>query len=161
MIPLRTAVQLAAVVLLAIVAGIVVVAILRPPSPTAFAGLDRRELLVASEKLTVVVAKDRDRGLMGVRDLGDVDGMLFDYAVPVDPGVNRFWMQGVEIPLDIAFFDGAGVLIGQVAMTLCPAADQEARTCPLYAAPGPFRWALETEAGRFRFEPRANLTGAG
>jgi uncharacterized membrane protein (UPF0127 family) len=70
-------------------------------------------------------------------------------------------MQGVLIPLDIAFFDGDGLLVTQTAMPLCPEADQTERTCPLYAAEGRFRWALETEAGSFRFEPGARLDLAG
>jgi uncharacterized membrane protein (UPF0127 family) len=48
----------------------------------------------------------------------------------------------VPIPLDIAFFDADGHLLGVTRMDPCPA-----EPCPTYPAPGPIRWAIETEAG--------------
>jgi uncharacterized membrane protein (UPF0127 family) len=128
-----------------------------PSIPAALAALERRDIRVGGQTLDVVIAADQARGLMGIEDLGSVDGMLFVYLREVDPADHRFWMQGVLIPLDLAFFDGAGALISQVTMLVCPAADQAARTCPLRTAESAFRWALETEAGSFRFEPGARL----
>ena len=138
-------------------AGVALFLASRPGTPPELAGLQRGVLRVAGNELTIVVAADHARGLMGIRDLGEIDGMLFAYPETVQPDEHRFWMQGVEIGLDIAFFDAAGVLVDDFAMPLCPAADQAARSCPLYTAAAPFRWALETETGRFRFEPGARL----
>jgi uncharacterized membrane protein (UPF0127 family) len=144
-------------------AGVVAFALARPPSgapapvPDAFAGLERLALQVGDHMLDVVVAADHARGLMGIDDLGPIDGMLFEYPAQVEASAHRFWMQGVRIPLDIAFFGADGVLVSQVSMPLCPEADQAARRCPLHGAAGPFRWALETEAGTVRFAPGARL----
>lgn len=46
-------------------------------------------------------------GLMGRRDLGPDDGMLFVY---VRPQHLSFWMRNTPTPLDIGFFNSAGVL---------------------------------------------------
>jgi uncharacterized membrane protein (UPF0127 family) len=111
------------------------------------AGFDAVAVTIDGHPLRLAVPRDPSRGLMGVDDLGALDGMLFDHGQPVEPASHAFWMQGVVIPLDIAFFDGQGVLVAQLPMPLCPAADQQARTCPRFASPGPFRWAVETPAG--------------
>jgi uncharacterized membrane protein (UPF0127 family) len=127
------------------------------PAPAAsssaepFAGLPHRTIRIGDQTLDVVVAIDRGRGLMGVDDLGEIDGMLFDYTAEAAPSRSTFWMQGVPMPLDVAFFGDDRRLIAQLAMPVCPGAAQASRTCPRYASPSPFRWALETEAGSFTF----------
>ena len=82
-------------------------------------------------------------GMRG-RDFGDTDGMLFSWPAEQDPGAIRFVMDGVGMPLDVAFFDGTGRWIGSTAMEPCVAAP-----CERYEAPGPFRWAVEAPAGDF------------
>lgn len=47
------------------------------------------------------------RGLMGRRDLERDDGMLFVYDKPQP---MSFWMRSTPTPLDIGFFNAAGVL---------------------------------------------------
>jgi uncharacterized membrane protein (UPF0127 family) len=111
------------------------------------AGLDVIAVTIDGHPLRLAVPRDPARGQTGVEDLGDLDGMLFDYGQPVEPAAHAFWMQGVVIALDIAFFDGQGVLVARLPMPLCPAQDQQARTCPRFASPGPFRWAVETPSG--------------
>lgn len=86
---------------------------------------------------------------MDVDDLGALDGMLFDYSRETSA---RFWMKNTLIPLDIAFFDGDGVLLESLTMSTCPEGD-----CPLYGIDVPFRWALETAAGEFDFQPGDQL----
>ena len=125
------------------------------PSTDPLAGLPRRTITVDGAPLAVVVAVDRGRGLMGVDDLGDVDGMLFDYSAESSPSRSTFWMQGVRIPLDVAFFGEGRRLIAQLTMPVCPESAQASRACPRYASPAPFRWALETEAGAFAFADSA------
>ena len=142
----------------ALVAALVLLAGCAPassPSTDPLAGLPRRTITVDGAPLDVVVAVDRGRGLMGVDDLGDVDGMLFDYSAEALPSRSTFWMQGVRIPLDVAFFGEDRRLIAQLSMPLCPEAAQASRACPTYASPAPFRWALETNTGLFTFTDRA------
>src|SRR5581483_9466003 len=88
-------------------------------------------LLAASEA-------QRERGLMEVADasLGGYDGML----VRFDADTNlRFYMRNTPMPLSIAFIaaDGHGVSAADMA----PCEDRDG--CPLYAAAGPYRIAIE------------------
>lgn len=50
---------------------------------------------------------EMERGLMGRRDLGRDDGMIFVYERPQK---MSFWMKNTPTPLDIGFFDADGVL---------------------------------------------------
>lgn len=98
-------------------------------------GLDGEELVVA-------VAADPDarrRGLRGVADLGELDGMLFTWGG--DTVTSGFTMRGVPIPLDIAFFDEEGVLVDVFTMPVC------GEGCSSHRARGPFAFALERPAG--------------
>ena len=85
----------------------------------------------------------RRRGLMGVSDFGDIEGMLFAYDLDTN---GSFWMRDTLVPLDIAFFDAAGALVNVLTMVPCPAgaADSE---CPRYRPGAPYRYALERPAG--------------
>lgn len=124
--------------------------------PEALRGLPTATVALDGARLNVAVAETADarrRGLMGVDDLGSLDGLLFSYPGPT---VTSFHMRGVPIALDIAFFDAAGRLLAVLPMTVCPA-----DPCPSYEAPGPFRWAIETEAGglsNLDAETRLSLT---
>ena len=82
----------------------------------------------------------REQGLMGRRDLGGYDAMLFSWAA--DSG-SAFWMRTVPIALAIAWFDASGRHVGQADMAPCGDSD----ACARYAASGPYRWAAETLAG--------------
>ncbi|CAN5466329.1 hypothetical protein BH20CHL7_BH20CHL7_09230 [soil metagenome] len=112
---------------------------------------DRREVLVAGERWTVLLAEaDGMRGMVG---FDGADGMLFDMDRDTDPGAVGFVMDGVAMALDIAWFTDAGGLVGTASMGPCAAAP-----CPVTRAPAPFRWAIEAPAGRFRaFPPDARL----
>ena len=92
--------------------------------------------------LTVAVADtndERGRGLMGVEELSPLDGMLFVFD---EEALRSFWMKDTLIPLDIAFFDGDGFLVGQTTMTTCLDGD-----CPGYSSQVATRYALESPAG--------------
>ena len=56
----------------------------------------------------------------------------------------RFHMQNVHAPLDIAFFDSAGQVVGVRRMEIHTGSGG-----PLYGSEGPFRFALEAPAGFF------------
>ena len=97
------------------------------------------EVRLDGRPLQVLVAR-RD-GMRG-RDFGDADAMLFAWRTEQDPSLVGFVMDGVAMPLDIAYFDGMGRWLATTRMEPC-----EAEPCPRYAAPAPFRWALEAPVG--------------
>jgi uncharacterized membrane protein (UPF0127 family) len=83
-------------------------------------------------------------GMRGRTDFGDADGMLFDMGAQMAPGSVAFVMDGVPIPLAIAWFAADGRLVGTDAMAPCAA-----EPCPRYVSPGPFRWAIEARPVAF------------
>ena len=83
-------------------------------------------------------------GMRGQVGFGPADGMLFDLGAETDPGAVVFVMDNVAIPLDIAWFDTDGRLLGVARMPRCGDA-----ACPRFRAPGPFRWAVEARPGAF------------
>jgi uncharacterized membrane protein (UPF0127 family) len=83
-------------------------------------------------------------GMRGLPGFGTADGMLFDMHQEVDPGGVAFTMEGVDFPIDIAFFDDAGMVVSVASMPPCDAAP-----CPLYHALDPYRWAVEAPVGAF------------
>lgn len=83
----------------------------------------------------------RATGLMGVSDLGDLDGMLFYWRHNAEGG---FWMKNTLIPLDIVWFNMDGLPVGRASMVPC-----ESDPCPSYS-PGDgleYRYAIEANPG--------------
>lgn len=114
----------------------------------------RAEATLSGEAISVAVADTPDlrrRGLMGVTDLGDLDGMLFRFDGEV---TVAFTMRDTLIPLDIAFFDAAGVEVDRLSMVPC-----RAEPCPTYRAGAPFSSALEVPAGALPGPPPLLLGG--
>lgn len=120
----------------------------------ALAGFSTGTIRVGDTTLTVAVAdtpEERRQGLRGVERLPEgIEGMLFVFEEPTEV---TFGMRGTSIPLDIWWFDAGGVLVGVTAMTPCPG-----EPCPVYASPGPVRWALETPQGEWDLSPAAVLS---
>jgi uncharacterized protein len=54
-----------------------------------------------------IYSAEMEHGLMGRRELGRDQGMLFVYVTPVQ---MRFWMRDTPLPLDIGFFSPEGEL---------------------------------------------------
>lgn len=115
-----------------------------PTIPTHFGEFAVSTIAVSGDNWVVAVADTpelRRKGLMGVTDLGVIDGMLFVFPEPTASG---FWMKDTLIPLDIAFFSADGVLVDLLRMEPC-AADP----CPVYEPRGQYRYAIETALGRW------------
>ncbi len=104
--------------------------------------VSERTVQLAGESWSVLVAPPD--GMRGRTGFGKADGMLFDLGEVVEPTAVVFVMDGVAFPLDIAWFDGDGDLIGTATMPVCPATP-----CPLHQAPGPYRWAIEAPVVAF------------
>ena len=102
--------------------------------PLAIADIGDLELQVA----VADTPGSRSRGLMGIGDLGAVDGMVFVFEAPSETG---FYMKDVLVPLDIAFVGGDGAVVAVLTMSLCTV-----DPCPTYRSPAPFLWAVETPA---------------
>ena len=129
------------------------VAVPSPTVPAALAGQPQATAVVGDQVLRVVIAQDHARGLMGIEDLGSLDGMLFVLPETRHPDGGGWWMRDVPIPLEIAFFDPEARLIEIQRMEPCTA-----DPCPIYHASAPYRWALETEVGTLRARPGDRLT---
>lgn len=87
----------------------------------------------------------RRRGLMGVTDLGDADGMLFAFESEAE---RQFYMWQTPLPLDIFFFDAGGRLVGDAAMTPC--LEETSTGCERYSPGVPFLMAIEVPASTAR-----------
>ena len=87
----------------------------------------------------VVNADEQQRGLMGRRDLGADDGMVFVYPLPQQ---MSFWMRNTPTPLDIGFFTANGAL-GEVYALY--AFDET----PVRSAGSDYTLALEVNQGWF------------
>jgi len=103
------------------------------------------DMVVVGDRLLLLAIADspalREQGLMGVTDLGDLDGMLFYWRHEASGG---FWMKDTVIPLDIVWFDEGGTFVGRASMVPCTTSD-----CPIYS-PGDgidFRYAIEAPPG--------------
>ncbi len=103
----------------------------------------RVETVTLGGETWTVLDGDRD-GMRGRSGFDGADGMLFRFDPEVDTGAIVWVMDGVAFPLDIAWFDDAGRLVGTASMALCPATP-----CPTYAPDAPYRFAIEAPVGAF------------
>ena len=116
-------------------------------------GFGTVEIFLDGKSLLVAVADTpdrRSRGLMGVTDLGGLDGMVF---ISAEPSTSHVWMKDTLIPLEVAFFATDGSLLGIEEMEPCTS-----DPCPSYGVEQPWQWAIEVPAGAFDdFPPDARL----
>jgi len=113
------------------------------PAQAPFANLTEIDLAIDGACVRVLIADEdpeRIRGLRAVDDLGPYAGMLFVFAGEIEA---RFTMQDTITALTIGFYDADGETVSTADMTPCP----PGTSCPLYAADGPFQYALEVFAG--------------
>ena len=129
---------------------------LEPQIPEELADFEVGSVTLDGESWLVAVADTRElrsRGLMFVTDLGDLDGMLFEFDTPTS---GAFWMKNTLIPLDIAFFRTDGSLVAVLQMEPC--GDQD--PCPTYDPGAGYHYALESPAGNLiGLDPDAVLGG--
>jgi uncharacterized membrane protein (UPF0127 family) len=118
--------------------------------PTSSAPMVREATINGAPWRLLVAGAD---GMRGRQDFGGADGMLFDLGEATDPSAVAFVMDGVSIPLAIAWFAPDGSLVGQADMVPCTA-----QPCARYEAPAAFRWAVEAPRGAFdALAPGASL----
>ncbi len=77
------------------------------------------------------------RGLMHVRELPEMTGMIFIYR---QPGIRSMWMKNTYIPLDMLFIRGDGMVSSVAANTVPQSLDSVASTEPV-------NYVLELNAG--------------
>ena len=104
------------------------------PAGAAMASSAQRCALLAETE------SQRAKGLMGRRDLGGFDAMVFRFD---QDSTSSFHMRDVPVALSIAWFDAGGRFVSSTDMAPCP--DQEG--CPQYAPSGPYRVAVEVLQG--------------
>ncbi len=113
------------------------------PAPTPTPTADARVTVHVGEAPWEVLVAGPD-GMRRRTDFGGADGMLFDLGRVVGASAVGFVMDGVTLPLAIAWFDGDGLLVGTAVMAPCAASP-----CPVTRAPGRYRWAIEAPVGAF------------
>jgi uncharacterized membrane protein (UPF0127 family) len=86
--------------------------------------------------------EERGRGLMGVTDLGDAAGMVFEFD---EATAGSFYMFQTPTPLSIAWFAPGGDHVGSADMAPC--LDTPAGECPLYSPGAEYDLALEVFEG--------------
>ena len=118
--------------------------LVQPQIPPQLEDSELREVAVGDMELLLAIADSpglRATGLMGVEDLGDLDGMLFFWRHEASSG---FWMKDTLIPLDIVWFDESGAFVGRASMVPCSESP-----CLRYV-PGEgidYRYAIEANPG--------------
>lgn len=103
--------------------------------------------------LLAATPDERARGLMGRRDLGGYDAMVFLFEADT---TGAFWMRRTPLALSIAFFAADGTFVGSRDMAPCG----DDPRCPLYRPPAPYRIAMEVPhgaLGRLGVRPGARL----
>ena len=114
--------------------------------PAPIQDLELTTLQLGDRTLVVAVADTADarsQGLMFITDLGDLDGMIFSWSCN---RTGTFWMKNTLIPLDIAWFDSSGSVVG--TQTMVPCAEDP---CARYGPEAPYQFAIETAAGELDF----------
>ncbi len=112
------------------------------------ARFDREALIVVSDdgrehRFDVYIASDFEqqrRGLMFVRKLPEMSGMLFVYD---NPGVRAMWMKNTYIPLDMVFARADGSVSSVIHDTI-------PQTLESHSSIEPVRYVLELNAGTAR-----------
>jgi uncharacterized protein len=120
--------------------------------PTAVSFDTATITFITSTDSVLMIAEVADRadrrayGLMDRDELAAGAGMIFLYD-QIQSGDTGFWMYRTRIPLDIAYFDGAGRIVAIHQMMPCTSLDPA--RCVGYAAGVPFFGAIEAVRGYY------------
>ena len=130
-----------------------------PLASTLRAQAERKELIVATDEgartFAVEIADDdRERalGLMYRREMGDGEGMLFDFVIEQPAS---FWMKNTYLPLDMLFIKADGT-IESIAERTTPLSEKSV------PSKGPVRFVLEINGGlsdKLGIEPGDKVSG--
>jgi uncharacterized membrane protein (UPF0127 family) len=105
-------------------------------------------------------AEQYAQGLMGVVDLGEYAGMLFDF--PEGERDGGFWMRDTPMPLTVAYLDAEGAIVSTADMDPCLDLGDG---CPGYPPDGPYADTVEVPQGGLEVlgldGPSARLTQVG
>ncbi len=105
------------------------------------------KIKVNGKSLHLTVAYSRQaqmKGLMGITDLKDGEGMIFVYDTPQ---VLSFWMKNTMIPLSIAYVQSDGEIVQIYDMY--PELDKPDWELRSYASPALVKYAIEVPQGWF------------
>ena len=108
-------------------------------------GIYEGEVYIKNHRLHVDVADtpaERQKGLSGRESLLPETGLLFVFR---KPAVQRFWMKGMLIPIDIIWISG-GKVVG-VTENLEPEPGVSMVKLKSYPSPSPVEYVLEVPAG--------------
>ncbi len=118
-------------------------------------GASTSTLTIKDQKLTVDVADTaakRSKGLGGRASLSDTEGMLFVFDKSER---HRFWMKGMQIPLDFIWIE-EGKVVEVTKNIPAPVAGTADAELPIYQPAVPVRQMLEVSAGfadRYQIQP--------
>lgn len=115
--------------------------LLFPISMAHSESLQKIPLYIKGKEIRVEVARtpeERAVGLMGRKELGKEEGMLFVFE---EEGYHSFWMKDTFIPLSIAFIDREGRIVKIM--------DMKPLTLKSHTPPKPILYALEMNQGWF------------
>lgn len=130
--------------LLGLVWGVILMATGPEPAPASPPCLPQqaKAVRIGHQSWRVEVAfssRERARGLSGRSHLPPGTAMWF--VLPV-PGFHGFWMQGMAVPVDLAWVTPQGRVAG--VETLMPCGPEP---CPIRYPPEPVGFVLETHVG--------------
>ncbi|MEV5409579.1 DUF192 domain-containing protein [Thermopolyspora sp. NPDC052614] len=119
-----------------------------PQGNTNVGTLPTRRIQLLGRSFVVALAvtdEARSTGMSGW-DLGDlrgIDGMLYVFDTPREPGESYFSTSGYRFPVDILFFDSDGVFLRGYSVQPCP----QGANCRQYYPDQPFQYVIETPSG--------------
>jgi uncharacterized membrane protein (UPF0127 family) len=107
--------------------------------PTGTLAIDGPDGRATFEVRIAETTSARQRGLMGVEELPEGEGMVFLFDDATD---GAFWMKDTLVPLSIAFWDGDDRIVAVLDMEPC-----RSDPCPLYSPGADYVGALEVNLG--------------
>ena len=105
------------------------------------------KLSIAAQEFRLELAvtpKKIEHGMMGRKEVGDHEGMLFIFP---QAKARQFWMKNCLVALDVVFVDSDGRVVSITTMTP-PEPGTRDEDLPTYSSHWPAQFAIELRAGR-------------